>query len=1259
MAAEAPPPPQASRNRRGANASRTFEVLRADHSIVELSIPSFTSRLEQNSQVIFYEVRCTCHSDRSSSTDVCFRRFSEFDSLLTKLRKSYPDVRLPSLPPKRVFGNTDKAFVEERRAGLERLIRELQSHADPRISLNEELLSFLPESYGRELFRSLGYFRFVVREVGARTGSRPQPQILLVSPVDQFLRIIDRSPPMSVEDIRLALLESVDLSSSGDLSHTSTLVYRAQGAVPSRLLDSVRAAVAGRNEEQMRTLLDSLPSAGRGRRAVGPAADRNRSVVFQAAPLAGVPSLRRVLQFESLDDCMRFGALMEEIFSLGTALRVSQEQSYGSSGADEAEFTSVSESAPVSPASLLVDAGGASKQKALAEAEHSPDASSGDEDDESEDEKDGSGSTGVHGGDRVALANRVSGTVPEGDVGRGGTADAALGTAELKASYGLPFNPTSKSIRRRKRDKAPSEKSPASTRTFRMWITSWNMARLPPPPLSDLASWLAPSRGAKLATDAPPRPQLLVIGLQECTVAQAALVEQFRQAIGGEYVLVCDKAMWEIRLLVFADAATASIIQDVESDSVATGAMGIMGNKGAVGVSLRVLKTSLLLVNAHLAPHAHRCEARNRMFRDIASHLRLGNRDQQLLTQFDAVIWLGDLNYRVTRPQKEIIDAIAQSNWQYLSNNDELRIEMARGAAFSGFHEADLAFAPSYRFVLSRDALKQKARAAKRAKAQLRRQITRQKSADSSLLGQPAQAGEGADGLPSGAPRSPMGAVRAVNRNNSSAGGDDEGVDAGLGAAKGDDMVGAVDSSRSQRGDWNGQTRMKEEVKLDASALAGAAPSPSLPAYEDQGDDQVVGSLGGASALDDGEDDGESDEDLTPVEEPSSPVAASEPWSAVADEELSNSLRPRSNAVSTPTGPTGAHAEARGGGSRAAAAPVSAEGASRSVTADRHRNAARARSISAPNSVQGDSAWGQGAALIVGSIDGRELSAIQEDDHGAGVMAPSSASEFDRVSARPAAAAGSVSADSSDTVRTNTLRMYSTKRAPAYCDRVLWRTAEPGLISQASYEAHEHVASSDHVPVSALLFLRVRDFPTAIHFVDPCDVAFPHIVLELFKDESRPHASGDAAALANSHDPLVGDAASYYLSFHGSVLSETSRRKRTANVLLVDGKVRWDGRLHIPVLQTVLGSVEALAKERLSFVLHCGNAINDKDNRVVGEATILFAEVRKSNSFTFQERVWGRGGCAVIGSIVGSAAVKLDRQTRKISRPEAVEQGRE
>ena len=101
---------------------------------------------------------------------------------------------------------------------------------------------------------------------------------------------------------------------------------------------------------------------------------------------------------------------------------------------------------------------------------------------------------------------------------------------------------------------------------------------------------------------------------------------------GAQYGLVSSVRLVGMMLLVYARRDLQPHISLARSATVGTGRegkmVGLRGNKGAVGVSLRLHQTSLCLVNSHLAAHQLDTEKRNEDFHHICSRLEFGLEDQ-------------------------------------------------------------------------------------------------------------------------------------------------------------------------------------------------------------------------------------------------------------------------------------------------------------------------------------------------------------------------------------------------------------------------------------------------------------------------------------------------------------------------------------------------------------------------------------------------------------------------------------------------------
>ena len=136
---------------------------------------------------------------------------------------------------------------------------------------------------------------------------------------------------------------------------------------------------------------------------------------------------------------------------------------------------------------------------------------------------------------------------------------------------------------------------------------------------------------SSLPVDADP-PDLYAIGFQELDLSKEAFVfmESEREAEwttvvtaslhkGAKYVLVKSVRLVGMMLLVYTREELQSQLTNISVDTVGTGIMGKLGNKGGVGVRFRLHATELCIVNSHLAAHQEEYERRNQDYNDICS----------------------------------------------------------------------------------------------------------------------------------------------------------------------------------------------------------------------------------------------------------------------------------------------------------------------------------------------------------------------------------------------------------------------------------------------------------------------------------------------------------------------------------------------------------------------------------------------------------------------------------------------------------------
>lgn len=297
-----------------------------------------------------------------------------------------------------------------------------------------------------------------------------------------------------------------------------------------------------------------------------------------------------------------------------------------------------------------------------------------------------------------------------------------------------------------------------------VFVGTWNVNGKPPQ--ESLDPWLLPSNPSERMAD------LYAVGFQELDLSANALLLNdtsrstlWEEAIyrslnsrGQRYSLISSRQLVGMLLCVFVREELRPHVGNAASVAEGVGIMGMMGNKGGVGVRIRFFDSTLCFVNSHLSAHQENIERRNQDWRDITRRLQFppipinyAGLDQRLLSpkpiedgfptttaslsssassttssvsssapssspsarggpstsdessgilDHEHCFWLGDLNYRIDLPDWQCRQFVAAQNWAALRARDQLIDQMSKKATFEGWTEGLPSFAPTYKYDL-------------------------------------------------------------------------------------------------------------------------------------------------------------------------------------------------------------------------------------------------------------------------------------------------------------------------------------------------------------------------------------------------------------------------------------------------------------------------------------------------------------------------------------------------------------------------------
>ncbi|CCK70616.1 phosphoinositide 5-phosphatase INP51 KNAG_0E03590 [Huiozyma naganishii CBS 8797] len=222
-----------------------------------------------------------------------------------------------------------------------------------------------------------------------------------------------------------------------------------------------------------------------------------------------------------------------------------------------------------------------------------------------------------------------------------------------------------------------------------------------------LRQWLVPegSPGDELAN-------IYIIGLEELIELtpghmlstdpyvkfywEKKISSELNAASDKKYIKCWSTQLGGVLLLFFAAESEASKIKNIEGDVRKTGFGGMTSNKGAVAMSFNYSATSFCVIVSHLAAGLDNVEQRHNDYKTIFKNIRFARGSR--IKDHDAVIWMGDFNYRILMSNEDVRRLIQDKEFSKLFQRDQLNQQMISGESFPYFHEMPINFPPTYKF---------------------------------------------------------------------------------------------------------------------------------------------------------------------------------------------------------------------------------------------------------------------------------------------------------------------------------------------------------------------------------------------------------------------------------------------------------------------------------------------------------------------------------------------------------------------------------
>uniref|UniRef100_A0ACD5VKC0 Uncharacterized protein n=1 Tax=Avena sativa TaxID=4498 RepID=A0ACD5VKC0_AVESA len=173
------------------------------------------------------------------------------------------------------------------------------------------------------------------------------------------------------------------------------------------------------------------------------------------------------------------------------------------------------------------------------------------------------------------------------------------------------------------------------------------------------------------------------------------------------FVRIISKQMVGVFLTIWVRRSLRKHIQNVKVSTVGVGAMGYIGNKGSIAVSMSIYQTHFCFICCHLTSGEKDGDELKRnadvqeIHRRTIFHPVSRVSTPKTIYDHERIFWLGDLNYRINLSYEKTHEFVSNHDWNGLFEKDQLRLELRKGRVFDGWTEGVISFAPTYKYMFN------------------------------------------------------------------------------------------------------------------------------------------------------------------------------------------------------------------------------------------------------------------------------------------------------------------------------------------------------------------------------------------------------------------------------------------------------------------------------------------------------------------------------------------------------------------------------